>query len=174
MTTERDPIAEARRQWVAHGWEEAADGMALVTSLVRVNQLLQERIEAVLRPLDLSFARYELLRVLSFSRSSSIPMTRLSSLLQVHPTSVTSVVAKLQAQGYVERLRRERDRRVILAAITASGHEVVEAATEKLNRVVFGDPGLDPGQVAELTRLLWRMRQHAGDVVSSSEAPLTH
>jgi DNA-binding MarR family transcriptional regulator len=34
-------------------------------------------------------------------------MNRLGSLLQVHPTSVTSAVK----QGYVERLRREDDRR---------------------------------------------------------------
>lgn len=171
MTTDRDPIAEARRQWVAHGWEDAADGMALVTSLVRVNQLIQERIDAVLRPLELSFARYEVLRVLSFSRSDSIPMTRLSSLLQVHPTSVTSVVAKLQAQGYVDRLRREQDRRVILAAITPQGHEIVEAATEKLNREVFGNPGLHPDQVIEITRVLGVFRQHAGDTVAIGDLP---
>ena len=27
-TGERDPIREAHRQWVAHGWADAADGMA--------------------------------------------------------------------------------------------------------------------------------------------------
>eukprot|EP01032_Pedospumella_encystans_P009400 gene9401-biopygen7846 len=38
--------------------------MAMVTSLVRVQQLVMERIEAVLRPLDLTFARYEILMLL--------------------------------------------------------------------------------------------------------------
>ena len=33
---ERDPIREAHRQWVRHGWGESADGMVMVTSLVRV------------------------------------------------------------------------------------------------------------------------------------------
>ena len=36
---ERDPIREAHRQWVRHGWADAADGMVMVTSLVRVQQL---------------------------------------------------------------------------------------------------------------------------------------
>ena len=45
----RDPISEAHRQWVAHGWPGAADGMAMVTSVVRAHQLLMERIDAVLR-----------------------------------------------------------------------------------------------------------------------------
>ena len=70
MITNRDPIREAHRQWVAHGWADAADGMAAVTSVVRVQQLLLERIDAVLRPLDLTFARYELLRLLAFSRQA--------------------------------------------------------------------------------------------------------
>ncbi|MFN8190381.1 MAG: MarR family transcriptional regulator [Nocardioidaceae bacterium] len=166
MTADRDPIAEARRQWVDHGWEEAADGMAMVTSLVRVQQLLMERIDAVLRPLGLTFARYEVLRLLSFSRSGSMPMTRLGSLLQVHPTSVTSAVDRLQAQGFVERLRRERDKRVILASITPQGRDVVERATEGLNREVFEAPGLAPDQVAGLTDLLGALRAHAGDHVA--------
>ncbi|MFN8193713.1 MAG: MarR family transcriptional regulator [Nocardioidaceae bacterium] len=163
-----DPIAEAHRQWVAHGWDEAADGMAMVTSLVRVQQLLMERIDAILRPLGLTFARYEILRLLSFSRSGSMPMTRLGSLLQVHPTSVTSAVDRLQGQGLVERLRRERDRRVILASITPAGRTLVERATEGLNREVFEAPGLDDGQVRALTALLGDLRAHSGDQVAES------
>jgi DNA-binding MarR family transcriptional regulator len=168
MRPDRDPIAEAHLQWVRHGWAEAADGMAMVTSVVRAQQLLMERIDAVLRPLDLSFARYEVLRLLSFSRSGSMPMTRLGSLLQVHPTSVSSAVDRLQAQGYVERLRRERDRRVILASITPEGRQVVERATEGLNRGVFENPGLRPAQVVELTELLGGIRASAGDIVAES------
>ena len=47
---ERDPIREAQAQWRRHGWEDAADGMAMVTSVVRVQQLLMERIDAVMLP----------------------------------------------------------------------------------------------------------------------------
>ena len=122
----------------------AADGMAMVTSVVRVQQLLMERIDAVLRPLDLTFARYEVLRLLSFVPSGSMPMTRLGSLLQVHPTSVTSAVERLVEQGYVERLRREEDRRVILAALTAAGRDVVERATLGLNGRCSRPPALRP------------------------------
>ena len=44
-----DPIAEARRQWAAHGWAEVADGMAALTSVMRAQQLLLARCDAVLR-----------------------------------------------------------------------------------------------------------------------------
>jgi DNA-binding MarR family transcriptional regulator len=166
VATDRDPIREAHHQWLRHGWTEAADGMAMVTSLVRAQQLLMERIEAQLRPMDLTFARFEILRLLSFTQSGSMPMTRLGSLLQVHPTSVTSAVERLVRQGYVERLRRERDRRVVLASLTDAGREVVERATAALNREVFEQPGLDPDEVARLTELLGRLRASAGDVIA--------
>ncbi len=157
----RDPIREARRQWVAHGWDEAADGMAMVTSLTRAHQLLSERIDAVLRPLGLTFARYEVLRLLSFTHDGALPMTKLGSLLQVHPTSVTSAVDRLELQGYVVRSRGSSDRRVVLAAITPSGLDVVERATLGLNTEIFEKPGIDA--VGELTGLLDALRESHGD-----------
>lgn len=166
MPTERDPIREAHRQWQRHGWAVAADGMAMVTSVARVQQLLMERVEAVLRPLDLTFARFEVLRLLSFTQSGAMPMTRLGSLLQVHPTSVTSAVDRLVRQGYVERLRRERDRRVVLASLTPAGRRVVEEATGLLNTQVFESPGLPHDDVVRLTELLAALRASAGDHVA--------
>lgn len=160
-----DPISEARRQWVAHGWADAADGMALVTSVVRVHQLLLERIDAVLRPLDVTFARYEVLRLLAFTREGALPMTKLGSLLQVHPTSVTSAVDRLEKQGYVTRSRGEQDRRVVLASITEEGRAVVERATAGLNEQIFTAPGIDADQVLALTRQLTELRAATGDPV---------
>lgn len=165
MTLGRDPIREAHSQWLRHGWADAADGMAMVTSVVRAQQLLMERIEAVLRPLGLTFARYEVLQLLSFVRSGAMPMTRLGSLLQVHPTSVTSAVERLVRQGYVERLRRDNDRRVVLASLTDAGRDAVEEATERLNAEVFERPGLPAEDVVRLTELLGALRANAGDEV---------
>jgi len=169
--SERDPIREAHRQWTAHGWVDAADGMAMVTSVVRVHQLLMERVEAALRPHGLTFARYEVLRLLAFTRSGRMPMTRVGSLLQVHPTSVTSAVERLVRQGYVERLRRDDDRRVVLASLTGDGRDVVEAATESLNREVFTVPGVSDDEVLRLTDLLGALRAAAGDHVATPTGP---
>ena len=38
-----DPIEEAARQWRAHGWDDAADGMAAVTSLMRAQAIVLAR-----------------------------------------------------------------------------------------------------------------------------------
>lgn len=158
-----DPIAEAQRQWNTHGWHEAADGMAMMTSVVRVQQLVMARIDAELRPLDLTLARFEILRLLAFTRTGALPMARLGSLLQVHPTSVTSAVERLVKQGYVERQRNDRDRRVVLAAITPAGRRITDRATEALNTRVFTVPGLTPTAVRDLTSRLTALRAGLGE-----------
>lgn len=158
-----DPIDEARRQWVNHNWTKAADGMAAVTSIVRVQQIMLQRIDAVLRPLDLTFARYEILMLLSFTKHGSLPMTRMGTLLQVHPTSVTSAVDRLEAQGFVERLPHPSDRRAVLASITDLGRKRSTAATTALNTEVFEQLGLTSQQLSSLLEILRVLRTNAGD-----------
>ena len=158
-----DPIEEARRQWVAHGWTQAADGMAAVTSIVRAQQIVLQRIDTVLRPLDLTFARYEILTLLSFTRQGALPMTRMGALLQVHPTSVTSAVDRLEAQGFVERLPHPTDRRAVLASITATGRARATAATTALNAQVFEQLGITENQTNQLRTVLRALRANAGD-----------
>lgn len=160
---DRDPIEEARRQWIAHGWDDAADGMAAVTGIVRAHQILIQRIDAVLRPMHLSFARYEVLMLLSFTRRGSLPMARLGALLQVHPTSVTSAVDRLENQGLVERLPHPTDRRAVLASITIEGRTRVREATHVLNREVFEELGVSDNQIRQLNSVLRTLRSNAGD-----------
>jgi DNA-binding MarR family transcriptional regulator len=158
-----DPIAEARRQWVAHGWDEAAEGMAAVTSLMRAQQIMLARVEEVLRPHELTFARYELLMLLLFSRNGSLPLSRLGDRLQVHPASVTNVVDRLERQGLVRRAPHPSDRRATLAELTDAGRQVAEAATHDLNEAVFTAPGLMPTDLDLLVSVLRTLRRTAGD-----------
>ncbi len=158
-----DPIEEARRQWVAHGWDDAADGMAAVTSVMRAEQIFLARVDEVLRPFKLTFARYEALMLLSFSREGSLPLGKVGQRLQVHPTSVTNTIDRLEAQGFARRVPHPTDRRTTLAEITDAGRSVAEEATKAVNAGVFTATGLTPGDQAELSRLLRKLRRSAGD-----------
>lgn len=168
MTGERrrlafDPIAEARRQWAAHGWEDAAGGMAAVTSIFRAQQIYLARIEATLRPLGLTFARYEVLMLLHFSREGALPLNKVGSRLQVHPTSVTNAVDRLEATGLIRRVPHPTDRRTTLAELLEEGRALALKATAAVNDAVFSDPALGPGDVADLVGILGRLRRNAGD-----------
>lgn len=153
-----DPIEEAERQWRAHGWDAAAPGMAVVTSVMRAQQVLLARADAVLGEFDLTFARFEVLTLLSFTRHGELPMGKLGARLQVHPASVTSAVARLEKQGFVERRPHPTDGRTTLAVLTDRGRQVGAAAADRLNREVFESLDLTADEASSLTALLARLR----------------
>lgn len=158
-----DPIDEARRQWIDRGWQDAAGGMAALTSIIRVEQLLMARVEEALAPFELTFARYELLVLLDFSRAGALPMGKLGARLQVHPASVTNAVDRLEAQGLVERVAHPDDGRATLATITSTGRRRVRRATAVLNEAVFSDLGWSERDLRDLFRILRKLRRGAGD-----------
>ena len=158
-----DPIAKARRRWVEHGWVDAAPGMAAITSLMRAQAIVSRRVEVALRPLGITFARYEVLMLLSFSRRGSLPMSLIGARLQVHQTSVTNAVDRLEAAEYVRRSPHPQDRRATIVTLTDAGRELAEKATEVLNRDVFSRPGLGPDGVEILLGQLDALRHDAGD-----------
>jgi DNA-binding MarR family transcriptional regulator len=156
-----DPIEEAARHW--RGRWDAVDEMRAVTSLMRVQQLVLAELDEILKPHGLTFARYEALVLLVFSRKGSLPLGKMGERLQVHPTSVTSIIDRLERSGFVVRRRHPRDGRAVLAEITDAGRDVVEAATADLTRAEFGMRALDTDQLQLLADLLRPVRAAAGD-----------
>jgi DNA-binding MarR family transcriptional regulator len=160
-----DPIEEAGRQWREHWGPETVAPMSAVTSIMRVQQILLARLNELLEPYDLSFARYEALMLLFYSRRGALPLGKISDRLQVHRASVTNVIDKLCERGYVERVAHEQDRRAVLARITGDGKRIARRSTRVLNEAGFGTAPLTGGQCAELTSLLRTVRVAAGDFV---------
>ena len=145
--------------------------MAAVTSVMRVQQLLLSLVEDTLKPSGLTFAAYEALRLLAFSRHGSLPMGKMGERLMVHPASVTNAITRLEHRGLVERRLSPADRRVVLATITPAGQALVREATEALNQASFGLPGLTADQATEITSGLRTVRIAAGDVTASADVP---
>jgi DNA-binding MarR family transcriptional regulator len=158
-----DPIAEAERQWGLHGWPDQAGGMAVVTSIMRLQQVFLGRADAVLRPLGLTFARYEVLMLLSFSRKGILPLGKIGERLQVNAASVTNAVNRLEADGLVARRSNPDDGRGTLARLTAAGRRRAAQATDVMNDRVFRDLGVSSTTVVRLFDQLAELRQAVGD-----------
>jgi DNA-binding MarR family transcriptional regulator len=156
-----DPIDEAADQW-ARRWDGVPQ-MHAVTSLMRVQQLVLGRLDTILKPHRLTFARYEALVLLVFSSRGSLPLGKMGERLQVHPTSVTSIVDRLEAAGLVVRRRHPDDGRAVLAEITANGRKAVDVATADLVGADFGLGALDEAGLRALSELLRPVRKAAGD-----------
>ena len=163
-----DPIAEARRHWTDRWGAEPARPMAAVTSIMRAQQVLMARLNDILRPLSLTFPRYEALMLLSFTRTGALPLGKIGERLQVHRTSVTNIVDKLEADGLVRRVPHREDRRATLAEITGAGRETARRATEALNAAAFGIDALGNDEQEAVTALLRALRVDAGDFVDGA------
>ena len=141
--------------------------MAAVTSVMRVHQLLLARVEETLKPYGLTFASYEALRLLAFTKSGTLPMGKLGQRLMVHPAAVTNAVTRLERRKLVTRQLSPADRRVVLATITGDGRALAEEATAALNEASFGLPGLSSDQTAQVAAVLRLVREAAGDLPSA-------
>jgi len=158
-----DPIEEAGRQWRKRWGQAPVPAMMAVTSVMRVQQIWLARLNETLAPFELTFARYEALMLLYFSRNGALPLGKIGARLQVHPTSVTNLIDGLEGLGYAQRMPHPSDRRTTLGAITARGRSVAEEATQALHEIKFGTPPLTRAELDTLTQVLARLRLASGD-----------
>ena len=139
---------------------------------VAQEQLLLARVEDALKPYGLTFAVYEALRLLAFTRSGSLPMGKVGERLMVHPAAATNAVSRLEQRGLARRQMSPEDRRVVLAEITDQGRALAEEATAALNRADFGLPGLSRQQAADITAALRTVRLAVGDIGAADTATM--
>jgi DNA-binding MarR family transcriptional regulator len=156
-----DPIDRAAKIWENRFGPSAA--MAAVTSIMRAQQILIAELDSILRPYGLTFARYEALVLLSFSRAGALPLRVMGERLMVHPTSVTNTIDRLEQSGMVVRRPNPDDGRGRLAEITEHGRDAVRAATRDLMAADFGMGEYSEQELTEMFTLLRGLRLTAGD-----------
>jgi DNA-binding MarR family transcriptional regulator len=163
---EFDPIDRAGELW-EQNWPgeppQVYASMRAVTSIMRAHQILIAELDAMLRPFGVTFSRYEALVLLAYSQHGSLPLSTVGQRLQVHATSVTNVIDRLEAAGLVRREPNPADGRGTLAVITDAGREVAAQATVKFNAACFGMAAIDIAELDALFVSLRRLRVEAAD-----------
>jgi DNA-binding MarR family transcriptional regulator len=161
-----DPIDRAGELWQTHWPAQLPDvyaAMRAVTSIMRAHQILIAELDARLRPLGITFSRYEALVLLVHSQDGALPLSKIGERLQVHATSVTNVIDRLEAAGLVRREPNPRDGRGTLAVITDEGREVADKATVEFHTARFGMSALSLPDLEQLFSILRTLRVDAGD-----------
>lgn len=98
-------------------------------NLVQAHSVVSSRMEArLVAACGLSLAEHELLIRLAQAPDRELRMYDLASLLLLSKSGITRVVDRLERRGLVERKMSARDRRVVLAALTDPGVEILEQA----------------------------------------------
>lgn len=152
-----DPVEKARRTWAERHPDES--GFVVLVSMLRTYNLLMREMERLLKPLELTLSRFEVLLLLSFTRGRALPVMRLRDLLMIHGSSATYLVDRLTEAGWVAREADPGDRRVSIVRLTNEGARMVERGVSALAGAGFGPiAGLEEGDRHALAGLLAALR----------------
>lgn len=162
-----DPVEASRERWIQQGWSSSAGGMAAVVSVMRAEQIFLRRASDVLRPLGLTFARYQVLGMLRWA--GPLTLGAVGHRLWITPGTVTSSIDRLEAAQLCCRLSHPTDARATLVEITAKGRRLFDRAVEALNVDVFGAVGLDEEELDLLVGLVRKIRASDGDIVGVNQ-----
>jgi DNA-binding MarR family transcriptional regulator len=124
----------------------------------RTNDQLQIRFGRLMREYGLTPSQYNVLRILR-GEGKPLPILEIASRTVAVVPGITGLIDRLEQAGFVNRLRCEKDRRVIYVALTDHGTETLAALDEPLlalNRKLLGH--LSPAELKELSRLLENVR----------------
>lgn len=157
-----DPVEASRQRWGEQGWEDSAAGMAAVASVMRVNQIFNNRAATILRPLGLTFARYQVLGMLRWT--GPLTLGAVSHRLWITPPTVTSAIDRLEAAGLSRRVPHPTDARAMHVEITAAGRRLFDDAVQQLNAGLFSSVGLSDRDLEVLVGVLTKIRAAEGDV----------
>ena len=160
-----DPVEASRERWIEQGWTDSAAGMAAVVSVMRAEQIFLRRATDTLRPLGLTFARYQVLGMLRWA--GPLTLGAVGHRLWITPGTVTSSVDRLEAADLCRRASHPTDARATLLEITTKGRRVFDRAVERLNTELFGAVGLAEEELDLLVGLIGKLRAAEGDVVAS-------
>lgn len=121
----------------------------------RTAQVAARWIAVALKPLGLSEAQFNVLRILRGAGPEGLPSARIGERMVRHDPDLTRLLDRLEKGGLVEKVRDTRDRRVVIARITRAGLRAVAGASEAARAAVGAALGpLGPRRLQTLADLL--------------------
>lgn len=94
-------------------------------ALQRTADLLLQGLSDILRPQDLTFSQYNILRILRGAGGAGATVGEVGERMVTRDPDVTRLLDRMERRGLVIRARETSDRRVVRAWLTAEGLEMV-------------------------------------------------
>ena len=153
----RDLVAATRAEF-EHRGGVAHHQFAVLLEVERINRLIQTLAQPHLAGTDLTYAGWQALMALAYSKHKALPMAKLAERAASHPTTMTRTVDRLIRLGYVRRVRERNDRRVTVIEILPAGEHARETVLQSLDRSQFGLGGVPESRLIRLEGLLRQAR----------------
>ena len=125
-----------------------------VLNLIVAAGFVRERLAIALADHELSFAQYNVLRILRGAHPEGYPRREIGRRMLERAPDVTRLIDRLERRGLAERVRSESDRRLSVTRITRKGLDLVERLKPVVDAVgrVF-EERLSAREARELSRL---------------------
>jgi len=98
----------------------------LLMSLVRVAEDFKKRSSTIFKNYGLTFAQYNVLRVLRSSEEGSSTVSNVGKIMLVTGANMTGLAKRLERDGFLIRKRHPKDERVTLLEITPKGRQALQ------------------------------------------------
>lgn len=145
----------------ARAHEDHHDALRLWLRMLTCTQLIEQQVRARLREqFETTLPRFDLMAQLERS-PDGLKMNELSKRMMVTGGNVTGIADQLEAEGMVQRIPLEGDRRALLIRLTPVGRKAfAEMASAHENWIVDSFAGLTVREVEALHKLLGKVKQH--------------
>lgn len=131
--------------------------------LLRTAAAVEEALELLLKPLRLSPAQFNVLRVIRGAGPGGVGRNGIRSRLPSRMPDVTRLLERMEASGLVVRERSTSDRRFVPTRLTRKGLQLLEEAEALLAEAQRRQLGhLTTVELLTLVRLLGRVRDGGG------------
>lgn len=101
-------------------------GQEVFLSLARTEAVLRDGLERVLAPHGLSFAQYNVLRILRGAGPAGLCRNEVRDRLITRMPDVSRLLDRMEAAGLLNRARSDGDRRLVNAMLTGRGRALVD------------------------------------------------
>lgn len=145
----------------ARAHEDQHDALRLWLRMLTCTQLIEQRVRTRLREqFETTLPRFDLMAQLERS-PEGLKMNELSRRMMVTGGNVTGITDQLEAEGMVQRVPVEGDRRALLIRLTPAGRKAfADMAREHEDWIVDALQGLGEREVETLYKLLGKVKQH--------------
>jgi DNA-binding MarR family transcriptional regulator len=146
----------------ARAHSEHPEALRLWLRLLTCTQLVEKRVRTRLRErFDTTLPRFDLMAQLERS-PEGLKMNELSRRMMVTGGNVTGITDQLAAEGLVDRVDVEGDRRAYRVRLTSKGRKLFnEMARQHESWVVDAFSALSEKDIAVLHKLLGKVKDHA-------------
>ena len=122
--------------------------------LYAASKELTRRYKPYLDPLGLTYTQY--VTMMALWEEDGLAVSELGKRLYLDSATLTPLLKRLEARGYVSRARSAQDERVVVVSLTEEGRALRDKAVE-VPSCIFGDLNMDIADIRQLKGLLEKM-----------------